>query len=190
MKKRIAIFASGEGTNAQRIIDYFQNSSAAEVSMIVTNKAEANVVNRAKSAEIPVYVVTRSSFYESDETIQALKKADIDLLVLAGFLWMIPDNLIKAFPNKIVNIHPALLPKFGGKGMYGMNVHKAVIDAKEKESGVSVHYVNEHYDEGEIISQHKCIIDENDTPELLAQKIHKLEHEFFPLVIEKLLSVK
>jgi phosphoribosylglycinamide formyltransferase-1 len=189
MKKRIAIFASGEGTNAQRIIDYFKNSELIQVSMIITNKAEANVVNRGHEAEIPVHVINKASFYDSDQTVHILKKAGIDLIVLAGFLWMIPDNLIKAYPNKIVNIHPALLPKFGGKGMYGMKVHNAVIEAKEKESGISVHYVNEHYDEGEIISQYKCAIDANDTPEQLAQKIRILEHEFFPVVIERLLSV-
>jgi len=188
MKKNIAIFASGEGTNAQRIIDHFQHSDSARVALVVSNKADANVLNRAAKAGIPTYVTNRSGFYEGTETIERLKAANTDLIVLAGFLWMIPDALIKAFPGRILNIHPALLPKFGGKGMYGMNVHRAVIEAKEKESGISIHYVNEHYDEGEIIAQHTCGISENDSPEQLAQKIRELEHEFFPVVIEKVVK--
>lgn len=190
MKKNIAIFASGEGTNAQRIIDYFKSSGQIQVAMVVSNRSTANVLKRAESANIPTLLIDKTDFYENDGVINKLKDAKIDLIVLAGFLWMIPDSLIKAFPNKIINIHPALLPKFGGKGMYGMNVHKAVIQAKEKQSGISVHYVNEHYDEGEIISQHRCAISENDTPEILAEKIRKLEHEFFPKVIEKILLQK
>jgi phosphoribosylglycinamide formyltransferase-1 len=190
MKKRIAIFASGEGTNAQRVIDHFKGSDNATVCLVVSNRPDANVLKRAENEGIDVFVIDRSGFYERNDLIDVLKKEKIDLIVLAGFLWMIPDNLIKAFPEKIINIHPALLPKFGGKGMYGMNVHKAVIEAKEKESGISIHFVNEHYDEGEIIAQHKCDISEKDTPASLAQKIQQLEHEFFPLVIEKLLSAK
>lgn len=187
MKKNIAIFASGEGTNAQRIIDYFKNSADFRVSIVVSNKPDASVLKRAEKAGIPFHVINKTGFYETNETIDLLKAAKTDLIVLAGFLWMIPDNLIKAFPDRIINIHPALLPKFGGKGMYGMNVHKAVIESKEKESGISVHYVNEHYDEGKIISQHKCEITKSDTPESLAQKIQQLEHEFFPQIIEKIL---
>jgi phosphoribosylglycinamide formyltransferase-1 len=190
MKKNIAIFASGEGTNAQRIIDHFKNSDKANVALVVSNKASANVLKRAQNEGILTYVLDRVGFYEGSDAIEMLKAAKIDLIVLAGFLWMIPDSLIRAFPKKIINIHPALLPKFGGKGMFGMNVHKSVIESKEEESGISIHYVNEHYDEGEIISQHKCGISESDTPELLAQKIQQLEHKYFPLVIEKLLSVK
>ncbi|MCW3103370.1 MAG: phosphoribosylglycinamide formyltransferase [Bacteroidetes bacterium] len=187
MKKNIAIFASGEGTNAQRIMDHFKNSDVARVALVVSNKADANVLNRAAKAGIPAYVTGRNSFYEGTETVERLRAANIDLIVLAGFLWMIPDSLIKAYPGRIVNIHPALLPKFGGKGMYGMNVHRAVIEAKEKESGISIHYVNEQYDEGEIIAQHTCGISENDSPEQLAQKIRELEHEFFPVTIERIL---
>jgi phosphoribosylglycinamide formyltransferase 1 len=190
MKKNIAIFASGEGTNAQRIIDYFRDSDLITVAMVVSNNPEANVLKRAANEHIPVLIAGRKSFYESNEVIQGLKEAGIHLIVLAGFLWMIPDSLIKAFPKRIINIHPALLPKFGGKGMYGMNVHRAVIGSKEEESGISIHYVNEHYDEGEIISQHKCMVSKNDTPEMLAKKIRELEHEFFPKVIERLLLVK
>jgi phosphoribosylglycinamide formyltransferase-1 len=186
MKKNIAIFASGEGTNAQRIIDYFKNSAVVNVALVISNKADANVLNRAAKEGIPTYVTDRAGFYEGTVTIERLQDANIDLIVLAGFLWMIPANLIRAYPGRILNIHPALLPKFGGKGMYGMHVHRAVIGAKEKESGISIHYVNEHYDEGEIIAQHACGISENDSPEQLAQKIQQLEHTFFPVVIEKI----
>jgi len=188
ISKNIAIFASGEGTNAQRIIDFFKNSEMVNVTLVVSNKEKANVLNRAKAASIETYLLNKSNFLESDSTIQFLKSKNIDLIVLAGFLWMIPENLVKAFPNKIINIHPALLPKFGGKGMYGMNVHRAVIEAKEKQSGISIHFVNEHYDEGEIISQQTCAVSENDTPESLAGKIHDLEYEFFPKAIEQVLS--
>ncbi len=188
MIKNIAIFASGEGTNAQTIIDFFKSSKSIKIALVVSNKSMANVLNRAKNNQIPTLVIDKHSFCETNEVIAVLKNANIDLIVLAGFLWMIPENLINAFPNKIVNIHPALLPKFGGKGMYGMNVHKAVIDAKEKESGISIHFVNEHYDEGKIIAQYKCEVKENDTAEDLAKKIHQLEYTFFPKTIEGLLS--
>ena len=188
ISKNIAIFASGEGTNAQRIIDFFKNSEKVNVALVVSNKDTANVLNRAKAVSIETFLLNKTNFLENDSTIQFLKSKNIDLIVLAGFLWMIPENLVRAFPNKIINIHPALLPKFGGKGMYGMNVHKAVVDAKEKQSGISIHFVNEQYDEGEIISQHTCIVSENDTPESLAIKIHELEYEFFPKAIEKVLS--
>ena len=189
MIKNIAIFASGEGTNAQTIIDYFKSSQQVKIALVVSNKSTANVLNRAKNNNIPTLIIDKHSFSETTQVIDCLKIANIDLIVLAGFLWMIPENLIKAFPNKIVNIHPALLPKFGGKGMFGMNVHNAVIAAKEKESGISIHFVNEHYDEGKIISQHACSISENDSAESLAEKIHALEHAFFPKVIERLLLV-
>ena len=186
--KNIAIFASGEGTNAQHIIDYFKNSTAIKVSLVVSNKSTANVLNRAKESNIPALIITKEDFYESDKTIEQLTHYTIDVLILAGFLWMIPESLIKAFPDKIINIHPALLPKFGGKGMYGMNVHKAVIDSKEKESGITIHYVNEKYDEGKLIFQHTCVVCENETPESLAQKIQRMEHVFFPREIERLMS--
>ncbi len=188
MIKNVAIFASGEGSNAQNIIDYFKASKNIQIALVVSNKSTANVLNRAKNSNIPTLILERHSFFESNEVIEQLNNAKIDLIVLAGFLWLVPKNLIKAFPNKIVNIHPALLPKFGGKGMFGMNVHNAVIEAKEKESGISIHFVNEEYDKGKIISQHKCIVSENDSAEDVAKKIHLLEHEFFPKVIEGLLS--
>jgi phosphoribosylglycinamide formyltransferase 1 len=182
--KHIAIFASGEGTNAQNIIDYFKHSDKVKVALVVSNKSTANVLNRAKKEGVPTLLISRTDFYENDNTINALRAAHIDFIVLAGFLWMIPKNLIQAFPNKMINIHPALLPKFGGKGMYGMHVHTAVVQAGETETGISIHYVNEHYDEGEVIAQHRCTISKHDTPEIVAQKIHKLEQDFFPQAIE------
>jgi len=185
---KIAIFASGEGTNAQQIIDYFKNSEKARVVLVVSNNSTANVLNRAKSAGIETHLLTKKEFSQDETTILFLKEKKIDLIVLAGFLWMVPENLVKAFPNKIINIHPALLPKFGGKGMYGINVHKAAIAAKEKQSGISIHLVNEHYDEGKIIAQYTCNITEIDTPESLAEKIQKLEHEYFPKTIEQFLN--
>ncbi len=188
MIKNVAIFASGEGTNAQTIIDYFKSSDRIKIALVVSNKSTANVLNRAKNNSIPTLVIDRNSFYESNAVVEQLKEANIDLVVLAGFLWMIPENLIKAFPDKIINIHPALLPKFGGKGMFGINVHNAVIDAKEKESGITIHFVNEKYDEGKIIAQYKCEILESESPESLAMKIHELEYNHFPKAIENLLS--
>jgi phosphoribosylglycinamide formyltransferase-1 len=188
MIKNVAIFASGEGTNAQTIIDYFKSSKNIKIALVVSNKSTANVLNRAKNNNIPTLIIDKHSFFETNEIIDVLKKFNIDLIVLAGFLWMIPENLVATFPNKIVNIHPALLPKFGGKGMYGMNVHKAVIEAKEKESGISIHFVNEKYDEGKIIAQYKCEILENDTADILAEKIHRLEYNHFPKAIEILLT--
>jgi phosphoribosylglycinamide formyltransferase-1 len=190
MKRNIAIFASGEGTNAQNIINYFKDSAIAQIALVVSNKPGANVLNRAQMAGIPSLIIQRESFYHSSQVIDFLKSNHIDLIVLAGFLWMVPENLVKAFPNQIINIHPALLPKFGGKGMYGMNVHRAVIEAREKESGISIHFVNEHYDEGKIISQHSCPVTDSDTPQSLAHKIHELEYEFFPKAIENLILKK
>lgn len=186
--KNIAIFASGEGTNAQNIINYFKESDIAAVKLVISNNPEANVLKRAQESGIDTLIIDRNTLYESEELIRILKKTAIDFIVLAGFLWKIPKNLIQVFPGKIINIHPSLLPKFGGKGMYGIHIHKAVIDAKEKQSGISIHFVNENYDEGQLISQHNCIIDPSDTPETVAYKIHQLEREFFPKVIHKLLT--
>ncbi|MBL7892305.1 MAG: phosphoribosylglycinamide formyltransferase [Bacteroidia bacterium] len=186
--KRIAVFASGEGTNAQQLINHFKSGDLARVALIVTNNPKAHVIERAKASHIPHLLIDRKTFSETKFLLDELKKYNIDLIVLAGFLWLIPAYLNKSFHNKIVNIHPALLPKFGGKGMYGAHVHKAVIASQEKESGITIHYVNENYDEGEIILQVKCDVALTDTPETLAAKIHKLEHEYYATAIEKLLK--
>jgi phosphoribosylglycinamide formyltransferase-1 len=185
--KKIAIFASGEGTNAQSVIDFFKNSKVT-IALIVCNNPKANVLNRAAKNNIPSLLIDKENFYNSDSVLKKLQESTIDLIVLAGFLWKIPDNILHSFSNKIINIHPALLPKFGGKGMYGMNVHKAVIEAGEKESGITIHYVNEHYDEGKIILQKKCVVTKDDTATTLAQKVLKLEHEWFPKSIELILK--
>lgn len=187
MKKvRIAIFASGSGTNAEAIMQHFKHHEQIEVGLIASNKADAYVLQRAQNHQVPAITFTRPEFYQTEILLSVLQQYTIDFIVLAGFMWLVPNYLVKNFPNKIVNIHPALLPKYGGKGMYGMHVHEAVIQAKEKESGISIHWVNEHYDEGAIIHQAKCAIEAQDTPESLAQKIHQLEHRDYPVVIEKI----
>lgn len=188
LMKNIAIFASGEGTNAQNIIDYFKTSDGARVVLVVSNNSKANVLKRASDAGIKTIIVNREAFYDNLTTLNLLKSEAVDLIVLAGFLWRVPENLVNAFPNKIVNIHPSLLPKFGGQGMYGMNVHKAVIAANEKESGITIHYVNELYDKGQIIAQYKCTLVAADTAEDLAKKIHQLEMEFFPKTIMRIIG--
>ncbi len=187
--KHIAIFASGEGTNAQQLINYFKGKNV-KIELIICNNPKANVLKRAESHGIPSLLIDRDGFYKGDLVLNRLLNEKTDLIVCAGFLWKIPDNILKAFPDKIVNIHPALLPKFGGKGMYGSNVHKAVIESGEKESGISIHYLNEHYDEGKIILQRKCEVAPNDTPDSLAKKIHVLEHEWYPRTIDELLNNK
>jgi phosphoribosylglycinamide formyltransferase-1 len=186
--KNIAIFASGDGSNAQKIIDHFQNSEKARVALVVSNNPSAYVLERAGKAGIPALLINKESFSGSDEVVNKLREAHIDLIVLAGFLWLIPQNLIKAFPDRIINIHPALLPKFGGKGMYGLNVHKAVCQAGEKESGITIHYVNEHYDSGKIILQERCPVEKNDTPEAVSSKVRELEHRHFAAVVEKVID--
>lgn len=186
--KNIAIFASGEGTNAQNIINYFKLQADTNIVLVVSNSASANVLNRAKKENIEFLIIGRDAFYNSNEVIDRLKSINIDLVVLSGFLWMVPEGFIAAFPNKIINIHPSLLPKFGGKGMYGMHVHKAVVEAQEKKSGITIHYVNKHYDEGEVVAQHSCDISAKDTPEMVAKKIHQLEFAFFPKTIEIVLN--
>jgi phosphoribosylglycinamide formyltransferase-1 len=186
--KNIAIFASGSGSNAQRIIEYFDNKGVVSTKMLLCNKKDAYVLERVKLLNVPSLVFTRDDFYNSNKIIDLLKTLEIDLVVLAGFLWLLPENLVKAFPGRIINIHPALLPKYGGKGMYGHFVHEAVVANHEKESGITIHYVNEHYDKGDIIFQAKCQITAVDTPDSLAEKIHALEFEHFPKVIEKILT--
>lgn len=185
--KRLAIFASGSGSNAQRIAEYFKDNQEVEISLILSNKKNAFVLERAKDLGISSMTFDRSMFYESDEIVAILKDKNIDLVVLAGFLWLIPSSLIAAFPDKIINIHPALLPSYGGKGMYGMKVHEAVIENEESVSGITIHFVNENYDEGKHIFQAGTELSKRETPETLAAKIHKLEHEHFPKVIERVL---
>jgi len=188
MTKRIAIFASGSGSNAENIHQYFTTNNDVQIVAILTNNPNAKVIERANRLHIDCKVFNRASFYHTSEIVDYLKAKQVDLVVLAGFLWLIPDNLTIAFTKKIVNIHPALLPKYGGKGMYGDNVHKAVIENKEAESGITIHFVNEKYDEGEIIFQAKCTILPTDNYEDLANKIHALEYEHFPKVIEQVLT--
>jgi phosphoribosylglycinamide formyltransferase-1 len=185
--KRIAIFASGKGSNAEAVMNYFKNSSAVKVTRVISNKNDAPVLAKAKSNTIPLMVVNKKLQLESQEFIDFLLAEKIDLIVLAGFLLLLPAKLVNAFHNKIINIHPALLPKYGGKGMYGTYVHEAVIKNREKESGITIHYVNEHFDEGEIIFQATCNVDTDDTAESLQKKINLLELEHYPSVIEKLL---
>lgn len=184
MTTKIAIFASGSGSNAENIVTYFKNNEKFEFSVILSNKADAFVHERAKKLGIPSFTFSREQFIAGDEILSFLNTCNINCIVLAGFLLKVPQNLINAFPDKIINIHPALLPKYGGKGMYGDNVHKAVKEAGETESGITIHYVNEHYDEGNIILQEKCGLTASDTPETIAQKVHKLEYEYFPKAIE------
>ncbi len=185
--KRIVIFASGSGTNAENIIQYFKNNNRAITEVILCNNPEATVIQRAINLHTPAIVFTKQEFYDSPKIEKLLERLKIDLIVLAGFLWLVPDSIIKKFPKKIVNIHPALLPAHGGKGFYGMKVHEAVIAGGEKKSGITIHYVNEKFDEGEIIFQIECKVDENETPQTLAAKIHQLEHQHYPRVIEELL---
>ncbi|MFH1321035.1 MAG: phosphoribosylglycinamide formyltransferase [Bacteroidota bacterium] len=189
MSKNIAIFASGSGTNTENIINYFKNNDRVNIALIISNKKDALVIKRAEKHKIPTFILNREEFYETQNLLTPLNNYKIDLIVLAGFLWLIPNYLIRAFPDKMTNIHPALLPNYGGKGMYGKYVHEAVINAKEKESGISVHYVNERYDEGKIIFQAKCKVYENDTPESLAERLHQLEYEHYPVIIEKILGI-
>lgn len=187
VKKRIAIFASGSGSNAQKIMEHFKYHDEAEVALVLSNNAEAFVLQRADNFEVPTHVFDRLEFYESDEVVRLLDKLKIDLVVLAGFLWLVPDNLLKAYPNKIINIHPALLPKYGGKGMYGDRVHRAVLENKDEESGISIHFVNENFDEGELIYQGRFKIEPEDTLEVIKFKGQQLEHLHYPRVIENLL---
>ena len=184
---KLLIFASGSGSNAENIVRFFENRKDVEVLKILSNRKDAYVHTRAKNLGISSETFTREEF-RNPEFVEKIAETGADLIVLAGFLWLIPSALIEHFPNRIINLHPALLPKYGGKGMYGMNVHKAVIENGEKESGISIHYVNEKYDEGNIIFQAKCSVEPDESPESLAAKIHKLEYEHFPKVIDELLA--
>lgn len=185
--KRIVFFASGNGTNVQQITEYFANNQQVEISYLFCNNADAYVLERAKNLHIPSMIINKQSFYESDMVLEKINQIHPDLIVLAGFLWLVPASLIAAYPHKIINIHPALLPKFGGKGMYGHHVHEAVVAAKEQQTGITIHYVNEHYDKGDTIFQTTCPVLPTDTADDVAAKIHLLEKEYFPQVIDKIL---
>ena len=185
---KIAIFASGAGSNAEKIIAHLKNHASIKVSLIVCNKPGAGVLGIASAHQIPTLLIEKERFFRGDAYLPELRSRNIGFVVLAGFLWKVPDALVAAYPNKIINIHPALLPKYGGKGMYGMHVHQAVIAAGEKESGITIHYVNEHFDEGAPIFQATCPIEPGDTAEKLAEKIHVLEHRHFPEVVERVVN--
>jgi formyltetrahydrofolate-dependent phosphoribosylglycinamide formyltransferase len=184
----IAIFASGAGSNAQKIIDHFRNADHIKISLVVCNKPGAGVLSIAAKENIPSILIDKEKFFRGNGYTDELEENKISFIVLAGFLLKIPDKLIKAFPGKIINIHPALLPGYGGKGMYGNHVHEAVIAAGEKETGITIHYVDGHYDNGDIIFQARCPVLENDTAHTLAQRVHQLEHEHYPKVIDRLLN--
>ena len=187
MKKKIAIFASGNGSNAENLIQFFKKSDFAKVVLVLTNNKNAGVISKATRLNVPVYEFSKNQLYTENNIYETLKLAKIEWIILAGFLLRFPETLLKQYPDKVVNIHPALLPKYGGKGMYGMHIHKAVVENKEIETGITIHYVNENYDEGKIIFQAKAEVLATDTPETVAAKIHLLEQKHFPKVIEKLI---
>ncbi len=186
--RNIAIFASGSGTNAENIIRYFSNRNTAQVSLILSNRREAYVFKRAAALNIRSVFFDRKELYVTDKVLRYLSFYKIDFIVLAGFLWLIPDNILTAYENRIINIHPALLPRHGGKGMYGDIVHESVIASREKVSGITIHYVNGKYDEGDIIFQAECSVEPSDTPESLASRVHALEYEHYPRVVEELVA--
>ncbi|KJD33965.1 phosphoribosylglycinamide formyltransferase [Tamlana nanhaiensis] len=186
--KRMIIFASGGGTNAENLIKFFQNSDNASVIQLLTNNPHAKVLDRAKNLNVSALSFNRVAFTKTNDVLNLLKAAKPDLIILAGFLWKFPEFILNEFENKVINVHPALLPKFGGKGMYGMHVHKAVVENNETETGITIHYVNENYDEGATIFQAKCPVLPTDTAEDVAAKIHELEMEHFPKVVDKLLA--
>lgn len=185
MSQRLAIFISGSGSNAEKIISHFQNHKSIQVVLVLSNNAEAQGLNRAARFNISTLVFNKAQFRDSDKVVSALKAAGVTHVVLAGFLWLIPQNLIEAFPHRIINIHPALLPKFGGKGMYGMRVHEAVKIAGESETGITIHEIDARYDEGKIVFQQKCRVEKSDTVEQIAHRVQQLEHLHYPSVIEE-----
>jgi phosphoribosylglycinamide formyltransferase 1 len=185
--KKIALFASGNGSNVENIVRHFNATKTANVVLILSNNRQAYVLQRANNLGIPSIVFGREEFNDPNAVLKILNEHDLDLIVLAGFLWLVPEFIVKAFPGKILNIHPALLPKYGGKGMYGDKVHQAVIVNGEKESGISIHKVSPIYDDGQIVFQAKCRLEKNESPESLAEKVHALEYEHFPQVIERYL---
>ncbi|MBP6758540.1 MAG: phosphoribosylglycinamide formyltransferase [Flavobacterium sp.] len=187
--KKIVIFASGSGTNAENIIKHFKNTNIGTVVSVFTNNPKAYVIERAKNLQVPTEIFTKEELVEG-KVLQKLNTIQPDLIVLAGFLLKFPENIVAEYPDKIINVHPALLPKYGGKGMYGMHVHKAIVENKEKETGITIHYVNENYDEGNIIFQKKVAVLITDTPEVVAEKIHALEQQYFPFIVEEVLNLK
>ena len=186
--KHISILASGNGTNAENIIRYFSNDKNAQVTLVLSNKPQAKVLERAAELGVDAFFFDRTQFYETGEVLMMLRRRETDLVVLAGFLWLVPEDVIDAFRGRIVNIHPALLPRFGGRGMYGDRVHRAVLDAGCSESGITIHYVNEHYDSGDIIFQAKCPVLPGDDVNSLASRVHELEYVHYPRVIENLVE--
>ncbi|MEO8582828.1 MAG: phosphoribosylglycinamide formyltransferase [Flavitalea sp.] len=187
---RIAIFASGAGSNAEKIIQYFKNHTSISIQLIVVNVPGAGVISIAEKENIPFVIIEKEQFFRGTGYLPELKKHKINFIVLAGFLWKIPEVLIGAYPSSIINIHPALLPNYGGKGMYGMNVHRAVIRAGDKKSGITIHYVDEQYDNGDVIFQEACSISDEDTPESLAAKIQALEHAYYPKIVEQVVELQ
>jgi phosphoribosylglycinamide formyltransferase-1 len=186
-KKNIVIFASGSGSNAQRLLEHFQHHPSIRVAALFSNNPNAYALQRAETYHVPAFLFNREELYKSDKVLQQIQAFNPDLIVLAGFLWLVPQNLLQAFPKRIINIHPALLPRYGGKGMHGRHVHAAVVQAGEKESGITVHYINEEYDKGAFILQERCPVLPDDTPEALAARVLQLEHKHLPLVVEQLL---
>ncbi|PRY10594.1 formyltetrahydrofolate-dependent phosphoribosylglycinamide formyltransferase [Pontibacter ummariensis] len=189
-KKNIVIFASGSGSNAQRLLEHFEHHPEIRVAALFSNNPKAYALQRAETFHVPALLFSRDEFYSTNKVVEQIKSFQPDLIVLAGFLWLVPQNLLQAFPNRIINIHPALLPQYGGKGMHGLHVHAAVVQAGEKESGITIHHINEEYDKGEFILQERCPVLPQDTPEELAARVLQLEHKHLPLVVEKLLLEK
>jgi phosphoribosylglycinamide formyltransferase-1 len=185
--KKILLFASGAGSNVENIIQYFKNNPDVKIAGVFSNNSNAIVLDKAKNHNVPTLIFNREQLKDGF-VLDKIAELKPDLIVLAGFLWKMPEEIVSAYPNKIINIHPALLPKYGGKGMYGIKVHQTVLENKEKETGITIHYVNEHYDEGEFIFQQKVAIEDCKTPEEVADKIHELEHKYFPIIIEKILN--
>jgi phosphoribosylglycinamide formyltransferase 1 len=189
-KKNIVIFASGSGSNAQRLLEHFENHPSIRVAALFSNNPKAYALKRAETYHVPALLFSRDEFYNSAKVVEQVKQFNPDLIVLAGFLWLVPQSLLHAFPDKIINIHPALLPKYGGKGMHGLHVHAAVLEAGEDQSGITIHRINEEYDKGEFILQECCPVYSEDTPEELASRVLQLEHKYLPLIVEKLLLDK
>ena len=187
---RLVLFASGSGTNAENITRFFEKYPDIKIVSICSNNPDAFVLERAKKLGVPSFTFNRHDFYKTDQVLDHLRSCRADWIILAGFLWLVPDNLLTGYPDRIINIHPALLPKYGGKGMYGDRVHKAVIESGDEESGITIHYVNQEYDSGDIIFQARCPVMPEDTAETLAHRVHELEYEYYPRVIEELVRGK